>query len=218
VTIRYDESYFESPIEKGLDSLNDARDLPILLRLLNPQPNEKILDVGCGLGRFDGIIAHTGAEVTGFDISEYAIEKAREKYNGNKQLRFICTNALDMNYKSQFDKVICYHMIEHLTQTESRTLLAKINDALKDEGTLVIGLPINDFTFTRRILRFIARHPQGRVSFSLKKIKLEITSAGLSVTNVYPLSYRDMRVPEGISRIPFLRQGIFSADIRAIKK
>lgn len=217
----YDKSYFESPIEKGLHSLDSLTDLSLLLNLLNIRTGEKILDVGCGLGRFAGVFAQSGAEVTGIDISEYAIEKAREKYVDNKLLHFYCSNALNMNYISQFDKVMCYHVIEHLTLTESRKLLAKINDALKYNGTILIGLPINDFTFTRRILRFIVHHPQGRVShlqsFSLEKIKSEITIAGFSVINVCPLSYHDIRLPEVTSRIPFIRQAIFNANICAIK-
>jgi len=38
------------------------------MRWLNPQPGEKILDVGCGDGFYTERIARNGAEATGIDI------------------------------------------------------------------------------------------------------------------------------------------------------
>ncbi len=222
-TACYDKEYFESPEEAGLASLDDVKDLPYILEFLSLKPKDKILDVGCGLGRFDGVIAERGAEVTGIDISEYAIEQARRRYKGRKQLQFTCMNALNMDYESYFDKVICYHFIEHLTLADGRILLQKICKALKSEGVLAIGLPINDFTLVRRMLRIVVHQPQWGcrthvTSFSLEEIEREITSSGFSITNVCPLSYSAVRLPEGVSRIPFLRQAILCGDIRAIKK
>ena len=220
---RYDKEYFESPEEAGLVSLDDVKDLPYILEFLSLKPKERILDVGCGLGRFDGVIVERGAEVTGIDISEYAIEQARRRYKGRKELQFICMNALDIDYENYFDKVLCYHFIEHLTLADGRILLRKIHNALKNGGVLVIGLPINDFTLARRMLRIVAHRPKGGrpthlVSFSIEEIKREIISAGFSITSVCPLSYSTVRLPEGVSRIPFFRQAILCADMRAIKK
>lgn len=217
----FEEDYFE--FAKELASLEKVKDLPVLLGFLDPRPGQRVLDVGCGFGRFAEVIAGRGAEVTGIDISEYGIEQARKKWGDRKELQFICMNALEMDYENQFDKVLCYHFIEHLTSADGRILLRKIHNALKSEGILVLGVPINDFTLFRRIIRFIARgrqwcDPTHVVSYSIEEMKREIASADFSITNICPLSYSGIRVPERLSRIPIIRQMVLCADIRVVKK
>lgn len=51
-----------------------------VVKLLNPQPGEQILDLGCGTGDLTYEIARTGADPCGIDISSSMIEKARQKY------------------------------------------------------------------------------------------------------------------------------------------
>ena len=49
------------------------------LRLLDPQPGELILDVGCGDGALTARIAEAGARVIGLDSSEEMVEAARAR-------------------------------------------------------------------------------------------------------------------------------------------
>lgn len=52
----------------------------LLIGLLAPQPGERILDVGCGIGDLTAQLAATGAEVTGLDHSAVLLEQARLRY------------------------------------------------------------------------------------------------------------------------------------------
>ena len=54
------------------------------MRLLNPQPGERIADFFCGLGNFTLPIARSGAQVVGIEGSEALVKRARQnaKYNG----------------------------------------------------------------------------------------------------------------------------------------
>jgi len=45
--------------------------------MLAPQPGERVLDAGCGLGRWTAALASTGACVTGIDIQAPLLEQAR---------------------------------------------------------------------------------------------------------------------------------------------
>jgi SAM-dependent methyltransferase len=57
-----------------LTPFNDA-----LLDALDPQPGERVLDVGCGFGSTALAAAARGAEVHGVDISPPMIERARQR-------------------------------------------------------------------------------------------------------------------------------------------
>ena len=50
-----------------------------LIDALDPQPGERILDVGCGFGSTSLAAANRGAQVHGIDISPPMIERARER-------------------------------------------------------------------------------------------------------------------------------------------
>jgi len=224
MTADYDKQFFERAYSgTATEILKNIRDLPVILGFLDPKPDEKILDVGCGLGSIADVIAKHGAEVTGLEISVYATEKAKLRYESRKELQFICMNALEMDYEGQFDKVLCYHLIEHLDVDEGRVLLRKIRNALKSDGILVLGLPINDFTLFRRLLRLIALRPwRGEpthiTSFSIEEIQREIASAGFNITDICPLSYSGIRIPKRLSRIPLIKQLVFCTDILAVKR
>jgi 23S rRNA (uracil1939-C5)-methyltransferase len=53
------------------------------VRLLDPQPGERIADLFCGLGNFSLPIAARGAEVIGFEGSKPLVERARENAAAN---------------------------------------------------------------------------------------------------------------------------------------
>lgn len=73
-----------------------------LLKLLAPQPGERILDLGCGTGHLTGQIAEAGAGVTGIDSSTSMIEQARANYPA---LRFEVANAEAFDFPEPFDAV-----------------------------------------------------------------------------------------------------------------
>ena len=62
-----------------LNHLNFRRieECSTLIRWLDPKPGERILDIGCGDGYYDNIIAKSGAKVTGIDVHERRLSRAR---------------------------------------------------------------------------------------------------------------------------------------------
>lgn len=221
--VTYDREYFESPEGAGNASIEGLKDLPYLLQFLAPKPDEKTLDVGCGLGRLAEVIAERGSEVVGIDVSEYAIERAKERYEGREQLQFICMDALDMDFQGCFDRIVCYHFIEHLALPDARILLKKMRNALKSQGRLVMGLPIDDGRLVRRAIHFTATRRMRKylghlVSFSVQEIERELVSAGFVIDEICRLSYFGIRVPGWVPQIPLIGLPTVCADIRATKR
>ena len=57
------------------------------VRLLDPQPDERVIDWFCGLGNFTLPIATRAREVLGLEGSETLVARSRENYEGNRRGR-----------------------------------------------------------------------------------------------------------------------------------
>ncbi len=81
-------------------------------------PGDKILDIGCGDGRFTERYAELSApgSVVGIDASEAMIAWAQERYQARFNLSFQPISALDLVYEDAFDKIYssnCLHWVPH---------------------------------------------------------------------------------------------------------
>lgn len=102
----------------------------------------KILEVGCGYGRYTQLLTQTlGYEHTvGVDISEEQIEYARKNY---KLTNVYKSDALEYLKKGneKYDAVILMDVLEHLELGYAIALLAEIRESLTPTGKLIIQVP-----------------------------------------------------------------------------
>ena len=61
------------------DDVEAERNTPAILDLLGVKANQRVLDVGCGAGRYARAMARRGIQVTGVDLSADLLEAAYEK-------------------------------------------------------------------------------------------------------------------------------------------
>jgi len=67
----------------------------------------KIIDVGCGTGRHSIELSKRGYSITGIDLSESLLQKAREKAKQNGlQVEFLRHDARNLSFENQFDVAI----------------------------------------------------------------------------------------------------------------
>lgn len=76
-------SWYDGWVGKGGSKHHNKVAIPVLMELLDPKPNEKILDMGCGQGVMFPHITKSGAKYTGFDLSKQLISKAKEYHKGD---------------------------------------------------------------------------------------------------------------------------------------
>ncbi len=71
-------AYWDDYMGEGNDFVN-VLIWPATLRLLAPQPGQRILDIACGNGLYARKLAALGAEVTAFDFSTEMIQRAQAR-------------------------------------------------------------------------------------------------------------------------------------------
>ena len=101
-----------------------------VLTLLNPQPGEAILDLGCGDGTLAHQITALGASVTVIGSSESMVAAAREK---GISAFVMSGNAL--TFSSQFDAVFSNAALHWMTDYKS--VLRGVYTSLKSPGRFV---------------------------------------------------------------------------------
>ena len=128
---KYDR-WFETPI----GALVKKYENELLLDLLQPGPQEMILDVGCGTGVFTFNILAFGPRMTGLDISCPMLKRAERKAKGFP-FRAV---AGDMKYlpfaDESFDKVVSMTALEFIE--DGREAVKDLLRVTKKGGVVVV--------------------------------------------------------------------------------
>lgn len=120
---------------------NEAEQVVDLIEdLVEPQPHARILDVGCGRGRHARVLARRGYCVTGLDLSEAAIDKARERAAEEElDIDFRVQDMREPMRHSDFDGVVnlftAFGYFED--DADHKRALQRMAEALRPEGWLV---------------------------------------------------------------------------------
>ncbi len=117
----------------------------------------KILDVGCGTGVITLLLAKMGHDVTGVDISERMLERARDKAKSLAiPVKFEFGDAEDLPFKDEiFDVVINRHLLWTMLSPEKAII--EWRRVLKPEGkVIIIDSMWNVYALRKRIWRFLA--------------------------------------------------------------
>ena len=108
---------------------------------INQNKNCKILDVGCGTGRHAIELTRRGYSVTGVDLSENMLEKARENaIDAGFEIDFRQADARNLTFKEEFDLVImicegAFPLME--TDEMNFQILESAARSLKGKGKLI---------------------------------------------------------------------------------
>jgi cyclopropane-fatty-acyl-phospholipid synthase len=139
-TLTYSCAYFVRPT----DSLEKAQQQKIdyILRKLQLQPGQRLLDVGCGWGHLCVKAAKDyGVEVLGITLSHEQLAGARElakKAGVADKVRFELMNYQDVLDDQQFDRIVSVGMFEHVGRGNHDIYFKKIRQLLTDDGLSVL--------------------------------------------------------------------------------
>jgi 2-polyprenyl-3-methyl-5-hydroxy-6-metoxy-1,4-benzoquinol methylase len=97
---------------------------------------ERVLDLGCGEGAFAGELAANGARVTGADVAQEPLRRARSRH---PQLEFVHVGGELPFAQEEFDLVWLGEVLEHVQ--DCLGLLGEVRRVLRPGGQLVCSTP-----------------------------------------------------------------------------
>lgn len=104
--------------------------------------NEIVLDAACGSGYGSNILSESLSSVYGVDISEEAINYAKQKYGYKDNLQFLQSSVEKLPFNDNFfDKAVSFETIEHVDEKIQKKFLKEIVRVLKDDGIFIISTP-----------------------------------------------------------------------------
>ncbi|KAA2241930.1 methyltransferase domain-containing protein [Chitinophaga agrisoli] len=106
-----------------------------LVEWLQPQPGEKILDLGCGTGELTATLAKSGAQVTGLDSSASMIATARNNFPG---MEFIEASAASFSLPVQYNAIFSNAALHWMLDKEQ--VAARMYQHLQPGGRLVLEM------------------------------------------------------------------------------
>jgi len=173
----------------------ETRTLPKMLS------GKKVLEIGVGNGKtLIAIHRQNPKELFAIDFSEKAIEICREKF-AHDDIKFEKMSVLDLKFDDEsFDAVVCYYVLNNLSDGERKKAVGEIYRVLKDEGIVLFeDFAVGDFRFKKNS-RMIAENTLIKANgitchfFEDKEIKElfgEFSKVKLQVTETKPLRGMD---------------------------
>ncbi|MEJ2495867.1 MAG: class I SAM-dependent methyltransferase [Ignavibacteriaceae bacterium] len=129
----YDGLFYDKLIAPNQDRL-----FTLIKKLIEPQ--SKLIDVGCGTGRFSFTVSDKCESVLGIDLSERNINRANllllKNPQSNLSFKHTSVNELISNDEQHFDYAVLTYVI-HEVNPEERILLLKEISKIADK--IIIG-------------------------------------------------------------------------------
>jgi SAM-dependent methyltransferase len=174
--------------------------------LAEARAGERVLDLGCGAGRFVAALAAAGADAVGVEVAEAALERARAVAPGTDLRLLEADGSIPLEHGS-VDLVWCSEVLEHVADVGY--LLAEVRRVLRPGGRLLATVPYHGRLQAAAIAltRFDAHFdPLGQHLrfFTRRSLAATLEHAGL-----------EPRRAAGWGGVPLARRGLVALAVRA---
>ena len=165
--INYAENYDKESFTKGtVDEVN------FIEKEIEYDKSKSILDIGCGTGRHAIELAKRGYTVTGIDLSESQLKRAKEKaLKAGVDITFLQRDARDFSFEEPFDLVvmICEGAFPLMETDEMNFMILKNAEKVLKNGGKFIFTTLNAlFPLFHSVKDFINEHSKDVASKSIE--------------------------------------------------
>jgi SAM-dependent methyltransferase len=156
------------------------------LLLAEAQAGERVLDLGCGAGRFLAVLREAGVEPVGVELAQAAAERARANVPGADVRLVTADGSLPLGH-GEVDLVWCSEVLEHVPDAEHMLLEAR--RVLRRGGRLLLTVPFHGRVQAALVglTRFDAHFdPQGQHVrfFTARSLRRTLDAAGFGPTRI----------------------------------
>jgi 2-polyprenyl-3-methyl-5-hydroxy-6-metoxy-1,4-benzoquinol methylase len=113
-----------------------------LARWLDVRPGKRVLDVGCGIGRWSCRLAARGAIVTGIDLSPTMIAEARRRAAARglaDRCLFLAQDLACLDVDGRFDRILGVTVLQHILEPAAlRVAVERLASHLSADGILIL--------------------------------------------------------------------------------
>ena len=162
---------------------------------LGIEPGTRVLDVGCGVGRWSTMLGRRGGTVTGIDLSPTMIDEARrraELRNVGDRCRFQVQDLAQLDAGATFDLILGVTVLQHILDPEAlRSAVHRMVEHLAPCGRMVL-LEAAPATIAERCDTTVFRARQRHVYLDL------FAEAGLAlraISGVDPAPFKTWLLP-----------------------
>ncbi len=138
---RFQRDYCENAISRTIvprKSRHLTRQLDETMRVANLSGADRVLEVGCGMGRFTLMLAERGVRVEGLDLSADLLNRLRASNGERFDIPLYCADTLEppAALRDSFDVVIGFFVLHHLKDLQGA--VRSMSRMLTPGGRLVL--------------------------------------------------------------------------------
>lgn len=151
--------------------------------LKNIKENDTVLDIGCGIGMIEKVLAKKAKHIVAIDINESSINAAKN-LNTFPNVKYVAADAKDYDFGRNFDVAILSNVLEHI---ENRAeFLGRIGNITKK---ILVRVPMLDrdwITLYKRQLGLEYRLDKThKIEYTIADFQKEMQECGLSIESFY---------------------------------
>ncbi|GAI87178.1 unnamed protein product [marine sediment metagenome] len=189
----YDRGW-HTELEAGKEQRGNLRtNLDFLKETNLLKPNDRILEIGCGIGSIVSELSGQGYDITGTDISGEAIAYGLKKYG---DIKLQVQPAEDLQFEDQtFDVVLSFDLFEHIARVDRH--ISEVHRVLRKDGLYLLQTP-NKYsnmifeTLYHKSLKWRRAHPSlhtpGQLRQRLSRHEFEVKFVKMNPVNEFTLS------------------------------
>jgi 2-polyprenyl-3-methyl-5-hydroxy-6-metoxy-1,4-benzoquinol methylase len=203
-------SYVNSRLYKRYFKSQEAIITRIIRKISKVDNSKKLLDAGCGYGRYTRKYVEMGLEVYAVDLSENMINNVKDICL-DTEVGDISSTKFDDNF---FDIVACVDVSDHLESFEDAII--ELKRVLKSDGALLVTVTNNKSLFyalnrfLRAVFKLLRINYGTPISKGYSKSKLDdILKSNFKYSYIIPLNY--------IVKVPIQYIGVASNNSLKIK-